>query len=454
MDFIEEQTEIENDGSLWISSKPDDLALVKAIVPLWCETVGYHYGDWHRYEGGCWRVRAPQQIQVTLQDALDDLRSKNRLEIGINNGRVMSVYQMLLTRLFMSDQEFNAMLPAQERYINLQNGLYSLDRFALEEHDASLKFTSQLDFEFDPHAQCPHWDNYLRTSLLTTDGKVDLELIFLLQEAMAYSMTARTDMKASFWCVGKPDSGKSTLIAFIRSLMGSWHGTIDLNKLGEDRFMLANIVGKRVVTFTEAEESTMIPDAIYKAMVGGTDEIYTDVKNKPGISFKPIAKFWWGMNEAPRIKDRSGAMLNRLKPIPFLHSIPADRQNHRLHDLLIRERPGIFNWLMVGYQRLLEQGAFTVSEQSEEWKENYRLQNDTESTFLREWCERDEESSIQSRVLYANYANWCKENGLKAKSILQVAKDWSRLGLRPVRQSSGVFWHGVRKAPNAMSTLK
>lgn len=430
--------------SQWMSSKPDDLALVKAIVPQWRETLGYLYREWVMYEGGCWNIRAHEQIQVVLQDVLDDLRSQHRLEMQINQGRIESIAKMMQTRLFISDQEFNAMLPEQERYINLQNGLYSLDDFALEAHDPALRFTTQLDFEYDPSARCPNWDNYLRTSLLTPDGKVDLELIFLLQEAMAYSMTARTDMKASFWCVGKPDSGKSTLIALIHSLMGTLHGTINLNNLGEDRFMLAQIVGKRVVTFTEAEESTMIPDALYKAMVGGVDEIYTDVKNKPGISFKPIAKFWWAMNEAPRMKDRSGAMLNRLKPIPFEHSIAPDRRIGNLHQLLVRERPGIFNWLMVGYQRLLDQEAFTVSEQSERWKENYRTQNDTEAGFLTEWLIPDEEARIKSSLLYSQYAAWCRESGFKAKNIHSVAKDWLRLGLRPVRANDGMYWHGYR----------
>jgi len=47
-------------------------------------------------------------------------------------------------------------------------------------------------------------------------GKPDGRLETLVLEALAYSMTARTDLKASFWLWGKPDSGKSTFIAFIR----------------------------------------------------------------------------------------------------------------------------------------------------------------------------------------------------------------------------------------------
>lgn len=453
MDAIQE-TSID-DGPQWMSSKPDDDELARAISEKWEESARYLYGQWHVYERGCWRVRAPQQMQMGLRDVLRQFRRQQQnIEITISQTRIAGLSKMLQSDLYLPDEEFNDMLPEQENFINLKNGLYNLNSFRLEEHDASLKFTTQLDFEYDPKAECPAWERYLRTSLVDTQGRPDLELIFLVQEAMAYSMTARTDMKASFWCVGKPDSGKSTLIAFIRSLMGSLHATIDLNQLGANRFLLSGIAGKRVVTFTEAEESSVLPDALYKAMVGGTDEIYADVKNRPGISFKPIAKFWWAMNAAPRIKDRSGAMLNRLKVIPFIRSVPADKRIGNLHGLLMQERSGIFNWLMDGYVRLLEQTAFTVPEQSEAWREAYRNENDTEQTFVNEMCQISPDLRIQAEILYSNYKGWCNDNGFKSKNMNQVAKDWERLGFER-RAAMGVrYWYGLAIRPPALSNLE
>lgn len=442
MDTIDTTTD-----DLWMSSKPDDHALAQAVAREWKDTVAYLYGQWHRYERGCWRSRAREQIQWKLRELLAEIRAEHRLEIAINQTRVAGLAKMLQSDLFISDEDFNEMLPEQEKYINLRNGLFNLETFKLEEHQPDLKFTTQLDFEYDPNAQSPAWDRYLRTSLVTPDGITDVELIFLVQEALAYSMTARTDMKASFWCVGVPDSGKSTLITFIKNLMGSLHSTIDLNQLGENRFLLSGIAGKRVVTFTEAEEQAVLPDALYKAMVGGSDEIYADVKNRPGISFKPIAKFWWAMNAAPRMKDRSGATLNRLKVIPFVRAVAPDQRISNLTSRLMSERSGIFNWLLVGYQRLLEEGKFTVSEQSEAWREAYRLENDTEQTFINDMCVRDEEGRIQSEVLYNNYALWCRENGFKAKNMNQVSKEWERLGFTRLRLADANHWVGLRPGP-------
>lgn len=442
MNVTNEGAEIE-----WESNKPDDHALAQAIAPMWRDHVVYLYEQWHMYEGGCWRSRAPQQMQIQLRRKMADLRAEHRLEIAINQTRVAGLSKMLQGDLYISDEEFDTMLPEQEKYINLRNGLFNLETFQLEPHRPELRMTTQLDFDYDPRADWPMWDRYLLNSLVHPDGTGDMELMYLLQEAMAYSMTARTDLKASFWCVGAPDSGKSTLIDFIKNMMGSLHATLDLNQLGDNRFLLAGIAGKRVVTFTEAEEQAVLPDALYKAMVGGTDEIYSDVKNRPGITFKPIAKFWWAMNAAPRMKDRSGATLNRLKAIPFIRSVPADKRIGNLSRMLRMERSGIFNWLLIGYQRLLDQGKFTTSEQSEQWRENYRLENDTELTFVNEKCVCDLSHRIQAETLYTTYAAWCRENGFKPKNMNQVAKDWERLGFTRGATNGVRYWYGLKEAP-------
>ncbi|MBZ0308586.1 MAG: DUF5906 domain-containing protein, partial [Anaerolineae bacterium] len=290
---------------------------------------------------------------------------------------------------------------------------------------------------------CPTFRRYVNSSLvhpgtLTTDHK----LILLLQEALAYSLTADTSLKASFWLVGKPDSGKSTLISFIRSMLGSLHTTIDLNQLATNRFMLAEIVGKRAITFTEARVNSVLPDDVFKSLVGGTDEIYADVKNRPAISFVPKAKLWWAMNEPPRIVDRSGAVYNRLKAIPFNKSIPASERIVNLSERLAAEKAGVFNWLMEGYHRLRLANGFTTCEQSERLKEEYRLENDTELSFVNDAIELDTIASIPAQDLYDNYRAWCERNGFKPKNINQAAKEWERLGFQRVAAKGCHFWKG------------
>jgi putative DNA primase/helicase len=262
-------------------------------------------------------------------------------------------------------------------------------------------------------------------------------------EALAYSMTARTDLKASFWLVGQKDSGKSTFISMIKGIMGDLHTTIDLTQLGVNRFLLASIVGKHVVTFTEASGNTMLPDALYKALVGGSDEIYADVKNRDPIVFRPTAKVWWAMNEMPRVSDRSGATTRRIVIIPFNRTIPESERISDLEHRLMSERSGIFNELIYHLQRVTRAGGFDRCEQSERLLAEYILENDTEATFINEEAERGERWRVRSSTLYERYSAWCIRNGFKPKNSNQIAKEWRRLGFEYSR-SDGSWWGGLR----------
>lgn len=421
--------------------KPDDADMMFDLVKSWKGKVAHFYGNWQVYQNGCWQVRQPPKVRSFVLQFLLKYRERG---IAINSARVNSVTNLAEDACYISDDELMQQAEGRKQYINLQNGLYNLETHQIEKHQADLYFTNQLPFSYQPDANCPTLHRFLTTSLVDESGKPDFEMIALVQEAMAYSMTARTDLKASFWCVGKPDSGKSTLIALLRSLMGSLHATIDLNQLGNNRFLLSGIVGKRVVTFTEASAGSVIPDALYKTMVGGQDEVWADVKNKPGIAFKPESKFWWAMNDAPRTTDRSGAVLNRLHVLLFNRTIPQNQRIHNLDSLLAQELPGIFNWLMSGYKRLVRAGTFTRPTQSEKWRESYQLDNDTEASFIAARCKRVPTAYEPSQPLYDTYRTWCIDGGFTPRNQNNFARDMERLGFEKRERDGRKYWYGLQ----------
>jgi putative DNA primase/helicase len=437
------EIEIEPNGSL--PYKPDDDQLTVAMAEEWEGSKSYFHSAWYVYEIGCWVHWDIQEIKRAIRFFMR--KHRQVLPHGVSQARVNAITAMLEDDLFVADRRLIMLQKQSEKYINLRNGLFNLETFKLEPHNPDLYMTTQLDFAYDPTADCPTFKRFLQTSLTDSEGTPDKKMIMLVQEALAYSMTARTDLKASFWLVGQPDSGKSTLIAFIRSLMGSLHSTIDLNQLGSNRFLLSGIVDKRVVTFTEADTNLFIPDALYKAMVGGQDELYVDVKNKDGITFVPSAKFWWAMNSAPRINDRSGATLNRLRIILFDRTVPQEERISNLSDLLAEEKPGVFNWLMLGYRRLVKNGTFTEPVRSEYWREVYRKENDAEGNFSEECLDFSPAMSVQSKDLYRAYKSWCDDNGHRAKNITNVAREWRRLGLEDRRNNGRTLWHGAALKP-------
>lgn len=421
--------------------KPDDDVIASEIAVDWKDKTSYYYGDWRVYEDGCWRVRDVHEVRKLLRKSLRAYRKRG---VPVTQARVAAISAMLEDDMYVPDRLIIESHAEASKYLNLRNGLFNLHTMQLEKHRRDLYFTSQFDFDYQPDAECPAFMNYLDSSLvLPGTEEPDYQLFNMVLEAMGYSLTARTDLKASFWLVGKPDSGKSTLIALLKNLFGSLHGTIDLTQLGANRFMLSEIIGKRVITFTENSSNNVLPDALYKALVGGQDEVYSDVKNRPGISFRPEAKLWWGMNEKPRILDRSGATFNRLHIIPFNRSIPVHQRISNLEELLTAERSGILNFMLAGYQRLARNGGFTMPAQSQQMREKYRFESDTEATFVEECCECHPDYKVKADALFQCYRMWSERNGFKNKNRNQVSGDWERLGFHS-RKSGTIFWHGVR----------
>lgn len=435
-----EQGSQPNFGSSEPVFKPDDDQLAIEIKEDWREKVAFFYSSWRVYEGGCWIGRTESEVRRHIRQWLRDQRNRG---VNVSQNRIRSLTAMLEDDLYISDRLLMESQERQKNYVNLKNGMFNLDTMQLEDHRPELYFINQLDFDYDDDADCPTFRKFLNSSLVFPDGTTDRKLVMLTLEAMGYSMTARTDMKSSFWLVGAKDSGKSTFISLLKNLMGSLHGTIDLTQLGTNRFLLAPIVGKRVVTFTEASSNTVLPDALYKTVTGGSDEVQADVKNRDPITFRPEAKIWWAMNEMPRIQDRSGATTRRIIIIPFNRTIPESDRISNLEHLLIQERSGIFNEMVTYYTRLQRAGQFEFCQQSEDQRNQYIMENDTEATFIEECAEFHESYKVQSTQLYSKYTEWCLTNGFKPKNRNQIAKEWRRLGFEN-RTSNGVWWHGIR----------
>lgn len=425
-----------------LAHKPDDEQIAAHLLPTLRGKLAYFYSSWRMYEGGCWRTRDNNEMRRYLKKQLIPLR---RYEVKVTQARIKAVAGMLEDELFIPDRIIIDRQREQANYINLKNGLFNLTTMEFEpEHRADLYFINQLDFEYDDDAIAPNFRRFLNSTLVHADDKTDWDLVSLAEEMLAYCMTARTDMKSSFWLVGGKDCGKSTMLALIRGLMGDLHATIDLTQLATNRFLLSGIVGKRVITFSEGDANAVLPDGLYKALTGGSDELYADVKNRDGITFRPVCKPVWAMNNMPRISDRTGATTRRITILPYNRTIPASEQKHDLEQLLMSERSGIFNILISALKRLNNAGSFTACKQSQEKLAEYVMENDTEATFIAEITERHESYKVQSSALYSRYAEWCASNGFKPKNSNQIAKEWRRLGFADGKSHGVTIWNGLR----------
>lgn len=415
---------------------PDDDQLADQVIANIKNNFRFFHSSWHEYTEGVW-----QPVKSIFRHVIKILRDNRKLGIRPSKSKCNSVEFFAQVALEVSD---DTKVDNYPHLFNVKNGLFNLETMELESHKKEVLVTAQSDFDYDPKANAPKFREWLATMLVKPNTtQPDYQLIDLVQEMMGYCLTGDTSHRVSFWIVGASGTGKSTLVNLMVALEKSYHTTIDLNQLATNRFLLARIAGKRLVTSIEASAGVKLEDGIYKTLVSD-DVVLADVKNRDPIEFIPQCKIVWAMNNLPYLSDRSGAVDSRVTIIPMTRKIDRDEWDLQLDEKLLAEIPGIFNFSLEGLSRLRKQGHFTAVEQSATMSKEYRKLQDIYSAFLEDeqWCQL--EGKTTPTTLYKAFSAWCSENGIRhVASKISLSREWERLGLER-GNSMGRFYAGVQ----------
>jgi putative DNA primase/helicase len=421
---------------------PDDDQLADIVIADIKHEYRFFHSGWHKYENGLWC-----EVKNIYPHVIKVLRANRARGIRPSKGRVGSVDFFVQTALEIED---DLVVDDYPQYFNVQNGLFNLDKMELEPHRKDVLVTAQAGFKYDPKAGAPVFKEWIASMLVKPNTTAtDWTLVNLVQEMMGYCLTADTSHRVSFWIVGASGTGKSTVVNLMVQMMRSYHKTIDLNQLATNRFLLATIAGKRLVTSVEASAGVKLDDGVYKTLVSD-DMLLADVKNRDPIEFIPQCKVVWAMNNLPYVGDRSGAVDSRILIIPMTRVIPRDEWDLRLDEKLSAELPGIFNFALEGLKRLRSQGSFTRVAQSETMSDEYRKMQDIYAAFLEDtdWCALGQ-GRIEPTKLYKAFSAWCAETGIRNfASRISVSREWERLGLERTKSNGIRYYNGVSLTQN------
>lgn len=421
--------------------KPDDDMLAQDVVKQLDGRWRFFRSFWHEYVGGVWQRR--DDIFTPILDVLR--RNRNR-GIHLNKGKMQSVEFFTQLELKLRDE---SLVDNVGNYLNFTNGMLNLETMELEEHRQDAYLTTQLDFAYVDDDHCPEFENFIEGALVTPEThELDWRLVCLMQELIGYSLASERSQRVSAWLYGESNTGKSTLLNLLISILKPLHEAVDLNQLGDDPYLLGKLPGKRLVTCAEIEPGMKLDVAAYKLLVS-SDPITANLKYRDPISFVPACVVWWGMNHMPIIPDRTEAMFNRVKVIPFNRVIPTDKRDFSLPDKLYAERAQIVSWALQGYQRLRATGKFTECEQVTSLIQDFRDETDFYRAFLNDPDTVRREGEIRPLELYRAFRMWCEDRGIqKFASERTIGREWRRLGLKQ-KQSGGRFWQGVSIAYGA-----
>ncbi len=264
----------------------------------------------------------------------------------------------------LGDKDF--FIRSIEGKINFQNGVYDSITKNLEPHTPEYGFRYVLPFDYDPHAQCPTFEAWLKEVMLG-----DMELVDLVQEIMGYVVRGgEYKYHKAFWLAGSGRNGKSTLLDVIKALVGPLNYTVaSLSGLANNTFTSAELEGKWLNVSEETTPDELENTGIFKNLTGDGD-LLAQRKNAHPFTLHNRAKLIMTYNEMPNLTDLSDGMQGRLVIIPFKLDLTEDlKQDKTLKPRLLAELSGIFNFAVRGWERLERQNAFSQSAKANEAKD-------------------------------------------------------------------------------------
>jgi putative DNA primase/helicase len=122
---------------------------------------------------------------------------------------------------------------------------------------------------------------------------------------------------------------------------------------------------------------------------------------------------------------------------PWLCKFEGARDDKRLKEKLLAERPGILNWCMAGFTQWREQGGLKPPACVLAATQEYRGENDVLGTWLAECVVKEPNAVAEAAALYRDYKGWAEGRGERVETATAFGLALERLGFPSERPHSG-----------------
>ena len=175
-------------------------------------------------------------------------------------------------------------------------------------------------------------------------------------------------------------------------------------------FGLQELIGKPVAIVSDARlrsDQAILTERLLS--ISGEDTLTIDRKYRDPWTGKLPTRFLIMSNELPRLNDSSGALASRFILLQFDRSFYG-HENPTLTDELLEERPGILNWALDGFERLVARGRFVQPDSAKEALREMEDLGSPMAAFVRDRCTLGPHE-VSVDALYEHWKIWCTENG-------------------------------------------
>ena len=235
-----------------------------------------------------------------------------------------------------------------EPLLNCRSGMVDLRTGEIFDHDPMYLSTAQIPVDYDPEAECPTYDRWLKEVI--PDQIEDLE------ETASLMLDPSTTPTKAIFLFGAPSCGKSTFLRLMQAVAGPENSSgVSLHQLSENKFMAAMVYGKMLNSSADLSAEHVEDLSIFKQLTG-EDLIAADRKYGQTFSFTNRALFAFAANELPTVGESSGAYSKRIRPFKFPGTFEGS-EDPEIEKRMMAELPGILNRWIKAYQRRTARGG-------------------------------------------------------------------------------------------------
>lgn len=357
----------------------------------------------HIYDGGVY-VTGKRKLERKMVELVDTIKINQRREVmGYLENKAPTIKET-----------------ADANYIAFKNGILNFSTGQLESFRPDIVITNMIPHNYNYNAYSADVDIVLDRLSCNDDSIRDL-----LEEMAGYCLYRRNELRKAFILIGDKANGKSTYLDCIVNMVGSDNtSALDIKELG-DRFRTAGLFGKLINAGDDIGDEFIADASIFKKVVSG-DRIIAENKGQSPFEFNNYSKFIFSANNIPRIKDKTGAVLDRLIIIPFNATFTKDSPDYDPYiKYKLRSEEAMEYLIQVGLdglKRVLANNGFTVSNKVKAELDKYNEQNNPVIGFFKEVDIDTDILNESTKDVYTRYTLYCNENNYTALAKNQFSQ--------------------------------
>lgn len=379
---------------------------------------------------GCYWLRVEKELfenflgKVSIKMGVDEFEAKY-------HQFQKDLYLQFLSQSFLEISDIR-----NQVLINVQNGTLSITgkKNILREFKNEDFLTYQLNFSFDEKAQCPLFQNFL-DDVLPDKTK---QLVMAEYFGSIFIKSEILKLEKMLILFGEGANGKSVIFEIFNALIGEVNiSNFSLENLTDRNGYYRAMIGQKLVNYA-SEINGKVNPALLKQLASN-EPIDARLPFGVPLTIKNYAKLIFNCNVLPETDENTNAFFRRFLIIKFDKVIDEKMQDKELASRIINsELNGVFNWILLGLERLLSQKNFTHSQAVERALYSYKTSSDSVLLYLSEnSAKKSIKSYLQIQNLFDSYRLFCQDWNCKYINKSQFITKLKTLGYDIKRMSSG-----------------